>query len=146
MLGIQPVSIGELNRRAVHEPPPNRPRLSQPDPMNGIEITEEYRAVANLLDAGAPIVFVSGKAGSGKSTLIQYIRHVTQKNTVVVAPTGIAALNAQGVTIHSYFRLPPRVITPDDIEAVRDRSLYSKLDLLIVDEVSMVRADVMDGM
>ncbi len=146
MLGIQPVSIGELNRRAVHEPLPKQLQPPPVDPLDGIEITEEYRVVAKLLDAGAPIVFVSGKAGSGKSTLIHYIRHITTKNTVVVAPTGIAALNAKGVTIHSYFRLPPRVIVPEDIEEVRDRHLYSKLDLLIVDEVSMVRADVMDGM
>jgi len=146
MLGIKPVSIGELNRRAVHEPPPKRSQPPQADPLDGIEVTEEYRVVAKLIDAGAPIVFVSGKAGTGKSTLIHYIRHITKKNTVVVAPTGIAALNAHGATIHSYFRLPPRVIVPEDIEEVRDRSLYSKLDLLIVDEVSMVRADVMDGM
>ncbi len=146
MLGIQPVNIGELNRRAVHEPLPKPPQPLRADPLEGIEITEEYKVVAKLLDAGAPIVFVSGKAGTGKSTLIHYIRHVTKKNTVVVAPTGIAALNALGVTIHSYFRLPPRVIVPEDVEEVRDRSLYSKLDLLIVDEVSMVRADVMDGM
>jgi ATP-dependent exoDNAse (exonuclease V) alpha subunit len=90
-------------------------------------------------------VFVSGKAGTGKSTLIDFLRRSYNGNIVVVAPTGVAALNVKGATIHSYFRFPPRVVTDEDIKQVKDRRLYTKLDLLVIDEISMVRADVLDG-
>jgi hypothetical protein len=146
ILGVTPVSIGELNRQATHASARNIPVAPKPDPLEGIEVTEEYRLVSEMLDSGFPIVFVSGKAGTGKSTLIHYLRHATKKNAVVVAPTGVAALNVRGATIHSFFRFPPRILQDDDIEQVRDRRLYLKLDLLIVDEISMVRADVIDGM
>ena len=146
ILGITPVNFGELNKQATHaRPTPPRvvPRI---DPLDGIEITDEYKTVIKLLESGFPIVFVSGKAGTGKSTLIHYIRHTFKKNVVVVAPTGVAALNVKGTTIHSYFRLPPRIVTDEDIKPVKDRRLYTKLDLLIVDEISMVRADLVDAM
>ena len=146
ILGIAPVNIGELNRQATHarpSPPPVAPRVN---PLEGIEITDEYRVVAKLVEGGFPIVFVSGKAGTGKSTLIHYLRHTFKKNVVVVAPTGVAALNVKGTTIHSYFRFPPRIVTDEDIKEVKDRRLYTKLDLLVVDEVSMVRADLVDAM
>ncbi len=155
MLGISPVNIGELNRQATRTPPrpPSKPKApfapvkppTPPDPLEGIEITDEYRKVYELLELGFPIVFVSGKAGTGKSTLIHYLRHTYKKNVVVVAPTGVAALNVEGSTIHSFFQFPHRIITDDDIEAVADRSLYGKLDLLIIDEISMVRADLVDA-
>jgi ATP-dependent DNA helicase PIF1 len=146
ILGIVPVNIGELNRQATHarpSPPPVAPRV---DPLEGIEITDEYRVVSKLVEGGFPIVFVSGKAGTGKSTLIHYLRHTFKKNVVVVAPTGVAALNVKGTTIHSYFQFPPRIVTDEDIKEVKDRRLYTKLDLLVVDEVSMVRADLVDAM
>ncbi|WP_005031682.1 AAA family ATPase [Holophaga foetida] len=146
ILGIKPVSIAELNRVATHDPVQRRTTPQPPNPLEGIEVTEEYRKVAKLIEAGAPIVFVSGKAGTGKSTLIHYIRHSLKKQVVVVAPTGVAALNVGGATIHSFFRLPPRIVVEEDIKEVKDRRLYTKLDLLIVDEVSMVRADLIDAM
>lgn len=146
ILGIAPVSIGELNRRATHAPARDIPVSPRPDPLEGIEVTEEYRLVSEVLESGFPIVFVSGKAGTGKSTLIHYLRHATKKNVAVVAPTGVAALNVKGATIHSFFRFPPRILQDEDIQKVRDRRLYQKLDLLIVDEISMVRADLVDGM
>ena len=146
ILGVTPVNIGELNRQATHKRPKPPPVPPQADPLEGIEITEEYRVVAKLLDGGFPIIFVSGKAGTGKSTLIHFLRHTLKKNVVVVAPTGVAALNVKGATIHSYFRFPPRVVTDKDIKVVKDRRLYTKLDLLIVDEISMVRADLVDAM
>lgn len=146
ILGITPVNIGELNRQATHvrqSPPSVVPRV---DPSNAIEITDEYRHVDKLLRTGFPIVFVSGKAGTGKTTLINYLRQTLKRNIVVVAPTGVAALNVKGATIHSYFRFPPRVVTDEDIKEVKDRRLYTRLDLLIVDEISMVRADIVDAM
>jgi len=140
------VSIGDLNKRATNKRPVEPTLRNQANPLEGITVTEEYLRVKGILDAGCPIVFVSGKAGTGKSTLIKYLRHTYEKNIVVVAPTGVAALNVQGTTIHSYFHLPPRIITDTDIVEVKDRRLYSRLGLLIVDEISMVRADLIDGM
>lgn len=144
--GVKAVNVGALNRQATSK----RPVLSKPkptgDPLEGITVTEEYLRVKGLLDAGCKMVFVSGKAGTGKSTLIHYLRHTYKGNVVVVAPTGVAALNVNGVTLHSYFKLPPRIITESDIKEVKDRKLYSKLHLLIVDEISMVRVDLVDAM
>lgn len=146
ILGVSPINIGDLNRHATHTPTRDNPVAPTPDPLEAIVVTEEYRKVLEVVMSGFPIVFVSGKAGTGKSTLIQFLRQVTKKNVAVVAPTGVAALNVKGATIHSFFRFPPRVLVDEDIQQVRDRRLYQKLDLLIVDEISMVRADVLDGM
>lgn len=146
ILGVKSVNIGDLNRQATHNRQKAPPIAAKPDPLDNIEITEEYRNVLALIESKAPIIFVSGKAGTGKTTLIHYVRHSLNKNIVVVAPTGVAALNVKGSTIHSYFRLPPRVIEDGDIKLVKDRNLYTKLDLLIVDEISMVRADLVDAM
>ena len=72
------------------------------------EITDEFQQVLDLLSvATPPVVFVTGSAGTGKSTLIDVLRQELDKNLVVVAPTGVAALNVQGQTIHSLFQLPP---------------------------------------
>lgn len=113
--------------------------------QDGIVVTEEYQAVFEALSAGAPIVFVSGKAGTGKSTLIRWIVEQRKWQTAVVAPTGIAALNVSGATIHSFFRLPPKLIEREDIREISNKSIYRNLQLLIIDEISMVRADLMDA-
>lgn len=139
-------SIGELNRYASAKRPIMKDPAPVTDPLADITITEEYIQVKKLLEAGSQIVYVSGKAGTGKSTLIKYLRHTYKNNVVVVAPTGVAALNVNGVTLHSYFQLPPRLTSEHDIKEIKDRKLYSKIDLLIVDEVSMVRVDVIDAM
>ena len=112
-----------------------------------IEITPDYQAVITAIDRGDPYIFVSGKAGTGKTTLIGHLRETVAGNVVVVAPTGVAALQVKGVTIHSFFRLPPRLIFPEeDIKPLRDKQLYKDIRLLIIDEISMVRADVVDAM
>jgi|GEM_PF-961075 len=115
------------------------------DPLEGKTIIAEYVDTLRLLNAGCPLVFVTGEAGTGKTTLIHYIRQNYVGNTAVVAPTGVAALNIKGVTVHSFFQFPPRYITKNDIKQV-DRKEYKKLDLLVVDEVSMLRAEMLDGM
>lgn len=120
-------------------------RRTHDGPSDGIVITDEHRAVDEALRAGAPVVFVTGGAGSGKSTLIDWLLGELAWPAAVVAPTGIAALNVGGATIHSFFKLPPRLLEPDDVKRVTDRKLYEKLRLLVVDEISMVRADVMDA-
>jgi len=92
-------------------------------------------------------VFVTGRAGTGKSTLLEYFRNTTKKNIVVLAPTGVAALNVKGQTIHSFFRFKPG-ITPDRVKRLRSskdsESIYHKLDIIVIDEISMVRADLLD--
>jgi hypothetical protein len=145
VIGVKPLDIGELNRRATRESLREVPRPVPKNPLEGIHISDEYRTVESLLDAGYPVVFVTGNAGTGKSTLIQYLRTVLKKKLVVVAPTGVAALNVGGVTIHSFFHLPPKIHEDEDIKLVYDRKLYQKLDLLIIDEVSMVRCDLMES-
>ena len=145
LLGIKPVDIGELNRRATRGPPTTARTPAIQDSLRDIQVIPEYTKIRQLLDHGTPVVFVTGNAGTGKSTLIRYLRNVLEKNLVVVAPTGVAALNVEGVTVHSFFHFPPRIIEDGDINLVYDRRLYRKLELLIVDEVSTLRCDVMDG-
>ena len=70
ILGVKPINIGELNRQATHAPVRDSPVVPKPDPLETIEVTKEYRQVGEVLDSGFPIVFISGKAGTGKSTLI----------------------------------------------------------------------------
>ena len=147
ILGIKPVKVGDL--AATISSPPTPRRLSATPVADGniadIEVIPEYEQVCALLDAQAPLLFVSGGAGTGKSILIRYLRNMLKSRIAVVAPTGVAAINANGVTIHSLFHLRPKIIQPSDIKEVYDRQLYRKLDLLIVDEVSMVRPDLLDG-
>ncbi|MBO0932386.1 helix-turn-helix domain-containing protein [Fibrella aquatilis] len=95
-------------------------------------------------------VFLTGKAGTGKTTFLHQIRQISAKRLVVAAPTGVAAINAGGVTIHSLFQLPFGPIVPEVMQENRKFSrdkikLLRTLDLLIIDEISMVRADVLDG-
>lgn len=117
----------------------------------------EFQNALNLIKYTSQSVFLTGKAGTGKSTFLQYLTRTTKKKFVVLAPTGIAAVNAGGQTLHSFFKLPFKPMLPDDPEMssprrLRDRMKYSKnfvkllqtLDLIIIDEVSMVRADTID--
>jgi ATP-dependent exoDNAse (exonuclease V) alpha subunit len=107
-------------------------------------LTPEFEQAFDLLEHSRTNVFLTGKAGTGKSTFLQYFRTHTQKNVAVVAPTGVAALNVSGQTIHSFFRLKPSFVNPEEIKPIR-HPLLKKLDVLIIDEISMVRADVFDG-
>ncbi len=145
LLGIEPVQIGELNKQATRQSVSVVSKATLEDSLEGVQITDEYERIRSLIEAGRPLVFVTGNAGTGKSTLIRYLRATLKKRMAVVAPTGVAALNVGGVTIHSFFHLPPRIHEDKDIKLVHDRKLYQKLDLLIVDEVSMARCDLMDS-
>jgi hypothetical protein len=106
-------------------------------------------------------VFLTGKAGTGKTTFLKYVKEHCYKQMAVVAPTGIAAINASGATIHSFFQLPFTPFIPEDTPNRRiggtdnshyikinseKRTLFQQLELLIIDEISMVRADVVDAM
>lgn len=142
---IKPIDVSELNRRTTEEIEKTRHMHIKTDPLEGIIISEEYRTVESLLKVGCPVVFVTGNAGTGKTTLIHYLKNILDRKVVVVAPTGVAALNSGGMTIHSFFHLPPKIHEEEDIKLVHNRKLYKKMDLLIIDEVSMVRCDLLDS-
>ncbi|MEZ5853992.1 MAG: AAA family ATPase [Hyphomicrobiaceae bacterium] len=109
----------------------------------GIEATAEYEAAVDYLRAGDGHLFITGRAGTGKSTLLRALPELIAEEMVIVAPTGLAAVNVGGQTIHSFFGLPPRLVGPDDIRRSRNGSVMRKLKLLVIDEVSMVRSDLM---
>ena len=128
--------------------------------------TEKLQLAAQFVNSTASHIFLTGKAGTGKTTFLHNLARATHKNFVVVAPTGIAALNAKGVTIHSQFLLPFGTYLPDTVNFKGDlkSSFYTRkelasrhslnsarkkvlrnIDMLIIDEVSMLRADLLDA-
>ena len=109
-----------------------------------IEINEDFKEVLDLVENSDKSMLVTGRAGTGKSTLLEYIREHTKKRVVVLAPTGLAALNIEGQTLHSFFRFPPHIIDPHDIKKVYS-GIYKIADAIIIDEISMVRADLLDA-
>ena len=91
-------------------------------------------------------MFVTGRAGTGKSTLLQHLAWNTSKQIAVCAPTGVAALNVEGQTIHSLFRLPIGLIAGGEIDQTdATRKILNAIDTLVIDEISMVNADLMDA-
>lgn len=111
-----------------------------------IDFNEEFRRALDLMENSSKSVFVTGRAGTGKSTLLTHFRRTTEKKVVVLAPTGVAALNVGGQTIHSFFRFRP-TITMEGVKKVRsesERDIYRNLDTIVIDEISMVRADLLD--
>lgn len=109
----------------------------------GIVPTAEYAAALDYIREGAGHLFVTGRAGTGKSTLLRALRDMVPDEMAVVAPTGLAAVNVGGQTIHSFFGLPPRLIRPDDIRRSRNGGVMRRLKLIVIDEISMVRSDLM---
>ncbi|MBM3312869.1 MAG: AAA family ATPase, partial [Candidatus Aminicenantes bacterium] len=112
-----------------------------------VELNDAFRRALDLLENSARPVFITGRAGTGKSTLLEYFRETTGKRVVVLAPTGVAALNVRGQTVHSFCRFKPD-ITLDKVKKVRLRrgesSVYRNLETVVIDEISMVRADLLD--
>ncbi|MFJ3394511.1 ATP-dependent DNA helicase [Leifsonia aquatica] len=114
--------------------------------MGRLSLSPEQQAVFELIEHTREHVFVTGRAGTGKSTLLNHLSWNTEKSIVIAAPTGVAALNVGGQTIHSLFRLPIGVIADHDIEQTAElRKLLNTIDTLVIDEVSMVNADLMDA-
>jgi type II secretory pathway predicted ATPase ExeA len=129
------------------------------------ENNKKFNSAAEFIRETNKPVFLTGKAGTGKTTFLKYLREITNKNSVILAPTGVAAINANGQTIHSFFQIRPSVYIPndkrlrvsanvneDDRSTIYDHFTYnreklkviSELELLIIDEVSMVRCDLLD--
>lgn len=125
----------------------------QLDPNN-----TEFNLAVGLAEQTDISFYLTGKAGTGKTTFLKYIAENTSKNAVIAAPTGVAAINAGGITLHSLFGMPLRVFTPLD-DAFSDiksfyrtfkineakRDVLKHMDLLLIDEISMVRADIIDA-
>ena len=112
-----------------------------------IEINAQFKEAFDLIKSTNKSVFITGKAGTGKSTLLRYLKTALKKKMVVLAPTGIAALNVEGATMHSFFNLPHRIIQAKELHFANSTKLevMKTLQTLIIDEISMVRADVLDG-
>ncbi len=110
-----------------------------------LELNPDFKYALDVLEKTSKSLFISGRAGTGKSTLLLLFRQTTKKKTVVVAPTGIAALNVKGQTIHSLFGFPPRLIQAKDIQKSFARKWFKKIEVLVIDEISMVRADLLDA-
>ena len=117
---------------------------------------KEWQDALQIVDFTRRSLFLTGKAGTGKSTFLRYVAAHTKKKHVVLAPTGIAAINAGGATLHSFFRLPFHPLLPNDTRYDRrhiretlkysseHRKLLREVELIIIDEISMVRADIID--
>ena len=134
--------------------------------MEPTDLSNELFTIASdLVHQSSRNIFLTGKAGTGKTTFLKYIREKCPKKMAIVAPTGVAAINAGGVTIHSFFQLPFSPFIPGSIgfsgthSEVSDkhsllsrlrfttdrRKVIQELELLIIDEISMVRSDVLDA-
>lgn len=136
--------------------------MHTPDSTNTI-----FQLAIDLVNNTSQHIFLTGKAGTGKTTFLRYIKEHTAKNTVVVAPTGVAAINAGGVTMHSFFQLPFGAFVPGQLRRdnfigyvditdkhslfknihfnANKREMLEELELLIIDEVSMMRCDMLDA-
>ena len=119
--------------------------LQKLEEQNEYILTDEHKKCLSVLEDTNDNLFITGKAGTGKTLLVRQFRNNSRKNVVVLAPTGIAALNVRGQTIHSFFGFPPRIIEQRAIKRVWKSRVMAKIDCIVIDEISMVRADLLDG-
>jgi len=117
-------------------------------PIN-FELTDDIKKAFDIIEYTDRSVFITGRAGTGKSTLIEYFRINTKKEVVYLAPTGVTALSIRGKTVHSFFKFPSEVITYPLIKgntySGNKISLFNNIDTIVIDEISMARADLIDG-
>jgi ATP-dependent DNA helicase PIF1 len=155
---VDEVSAEASVRERKIAPPPDKKRswakakanrrreLAKKPARESIEINAQLQTAFDAVSANRPILFVTGGAGTGKSTFIRELRErFPDRQSVVLAPTGVAALNAGGQTIHSFCHLPLRPFLPGDAREAEEPELIKALDMVIIDEISMVRADILDG-
>ena len=112
---------------------------------NNFTLNDDFNEIIALFENSNKNIFITGKAGTGKSSLINHIKKKTHKNLIVLAPTAIAALNINAKTIHSFFNFPFHVITPDVIKKHYNKKLIKQIDTILIDEVSMLRPDIIDA-
>ncbi|GAB6182502.1 ATP-dependent DNA helicase [Thermodesulfovibrio hydrogeniphilus] len=110
-----------------------------------IELNDSFKKALSIAENTNNNLFITGRAGTGKSTFLKYFRDNTKKEIAVLAPTGVAALNVKGQTMHSFFGFKPD-ITIHKVKDIKPKNseLYKKLDTIVIDEISMVRADLLD--
>lgn len=113
--------------------------------LTAIDVIAEYLVVQELVQQRFPLVFVTGSAGTGKSTFIRWMQHVFEGECLVAAPTGMAAVNIDGQTLHRLCSLPPAFVLARDIKYNARRIEVRKAKVLIIDEISMVTANVLDA-
>lgn len=135
-----------MPRSSKKKKPLLAPARKPPLAFKDIEINDDFARAIEALERTRGSLFITGRAGTGKSTLLRYFKETTSKKIVILASTGIAAIQVGGQTIHSFFMLPPRFVQPEDVKVIgRNRKLIESLDAVVIDEASMVRADVMDA-
>ena len=108
-------------------------------------LNDHFKEIISLFEKSSKNIFITGKAGTGKSSLIRYLKNNTKKNLVLLAPTAIAALNINAKTIHSFFNFPFHIITKPDIKKHYNKRLINKIDAMLIDEASMLRPDIVDA-
>ena len=129
----------------VYTKPKPRLNVQQAD-ITQITLSSEQKSLFDRVENSNENIFITGKAGTGKSVLLQYLRQNSTKKLVVVAPTGVAALNVGGQTIHSLFRIAPGFLTDDKLRLSNKTAyLLQHLDTVVIDEISMVRVDLMNS-
>jgi len=112
-----------------------------------IERNDQFQHAIDTMEKSTQNVFLTGKAGTGKSTLLSVFREETRKKVVILAPTGIAALTVRGATIHSFFQFKPNINAEDAERHARNwkkKGMFKRIDTFVIDEISMVRADLLD--
>lgn len=119
--------------------------LAEETNLDDIEVLPEYLVVDELVKNGFPIIFVTGGAGTGKSTFVKWIVERFEGQVLLGAPTAVAAVNIEGKTLHSLCQLPPALILRNDIQEVSHRREIQQAKLLVIDEMSMVNANLLDG-
>ncbi len=126
--------------------------------IDGITLDPDNKEFQYALDCALHtdrLIYLTGKAGTGKTTFLKYLRKVSKKKMVVLAPTGVAAINAKGQTIHSFFQIEPSLFVPDDTRLTtqfyktfnynQDKiKMIKNMEMLVIDEISMVRCDLLD--
>ena len=96
---------------------------------NPLQLNDDFKYALDLLEKTTTSMFITGRAGTGKSTLLQLFRNTTRKKVAVLAPTGVAALNVKGQTIHSFFKFPAKPLHKTEIKRLRQRKIYQKLEV-----------------
>ena len=112
--------------------------------MDWVQLTDEFNSIIYDIKHTSNNYFITGKAGTGKSTLLKYLEAILDKKCVLLAPTGRGAINIGGQTLHSFFYLDSAVIQPKDYKNKKVKKI-KKIDIIIIDEISMVRADILDS-
>ncbi|GEM_PF-41228 len=153
LLTNKTVALEYVNYKNTHTKTQNTRTVTLSQGVSNLKTTKnpELELALNFVEKTDRTIFLTGKAGTGKTTLLHHIKKESLKRLVVVAPTGVAAINAKGVTIHSFFQMPfgpiiPRVEKKSKYKFNKTKiNIIRSLDLLIIDEISMVRADLLDG-